>query len=354
MIYEKLNCRLCGGFLKKVFDLGETPIANSFPMLPDRYGERFPLRVMQCQECEHHQLSHVVDRDTLYGDYKYSTPKAFIPHLEKHADELRAKYTEAKTVLEIGCNNGQFLGVLKARGFEVWGADPASPNPDWRGFFGDEYARKMDRKFDLIVANNVFAHIDNLHDVFVGIRRVIADAAVLVFEVQYLPAMLDNGTFDMIYHEHHSYHSLAPLPRFLQMYGWYLTDYQMIPTHGGSIRVTCTRLGPHKDVPHETIDWTTFAEKIAARKLNLEAKLSGNVAMFGATAKACTLLNYFGIADKIAYCIDETPQKQNRYIPGTDIKINEELGDPDMIFLSAWNYEQEIRARFPGIPIVTP
>jgi SAM-dependent methyltransferase len=167
-MHERLNCRLCGGTLNQVFSLTPTPIANSFPDKPDSDAERYPLDLMQCPECQHVQLKHVFDAETLYGDYKYSTPDAFVPHLERHAKQLKAKYPNADKVLEIGSNNGQFLNILRKHFRAVVGVDPASDDHRFCHAFSHEFAKELARewKFDLIVANNVFAHIDDLQDVY--------------------------------------------------------------------------------------------------------------------------------------------------------------------------------------------
>ena len=363
MIYERLNCRFCGGSLFMTMELAPTPLANDFPLKPDADAERFPLQVMQCPECKHVQLKQVADANVLFSDYKYSTPRAFLPHLESLALKLKERYPNADKVLEIGSNNNLFVDVLRKHFRAVVGVDPASPDDRFQRLFTSEFARELgwEWQFHLIVANNVFAHIDDLHDVFAGIEMVLAPEGSLVFEVQYLPAMMESGTFDMIYHEHHDYHTLRPLMKLFQLHQMHMTGFEFIPTHGGSIRVTVNRWGVGKaisppELPLEHLDWEGFARRIEDAKQRTVEALRGfkTVAAFGATAKACTLIHQFGIADRIGYCFDETPQKQKRYIPGTNIRITNSMGSPDALLLTAWNYESVARARFPNLHIINP
>lgn len=359
MTYERLNCRLCGGPLFMVLELAPTPLANSFPDKPDSAAERIPLQLMECPECHHVQMKHVADAEVLFSDYKYSTPEAFRPHLEIHARKLMALNTRAARVLEIGSNNNLFVDVLRREGFErVVGVDPASPDERFQRLFTSFFAKEMKEEgwqFDLILANNVFAHIDNLGDVFEGINVLLAPEGSLIFEVQYLPSMMESGTFDMIYHEHHDYHTLNPLVGFLSRHGLVMTDYEFFPVHGGSVRVTAKRTGKAVRPPREHLDWTGFRLKIEEVGRQTRARIGKrNVVAFGATAKACTLIHQLGIADRIAYCFDETPQKQGRFIPGTDIPIVNEMGNAKTLFLTAWNYEEVIRKRFPEMQIITP
>lgn len=347
-----------------VLELTPTPLANSFPETPYT-GEKIPLQVMECPECHHVQLKHVADAEVLFSDYKYSTPEAFRPHLEECARKLKVKYPDADKVLEIGSNNGMFVDILRGHFRAVIGVDPASPDPRYQRLFTPTLAQELKDEgweFDLIVANNVFAHIDNLHEVFDGIEQILSEQGAVVFEVQYLPAMLAAGTFDMIYHEHHDYHTLRPFNTFLRLHKMEVTDFEMIPTHGGSVRVTARRWGTgyrlsSPQYPQEFLDWPNFAAKIEAAKqrtLRELAKVGGKIVAFGATAKACTLIHHFGIADRIAYCYDETPQKKGRYIPGTDIEITDRMGNPEALLLTAWNYEDVARKRWPHLHIINP
>lgn len=348
MIWEKLECRLCNGRLHHVFSLSPSPIANSFPEKPDCKAERFPMELMQC-ECGHVQQRYVIAG--LFQDYKYQTPQTVATYLQPVVEKLKAEYPGAK-VLEIGCNNGVFLDLLNAAGFDAVGVDPATTHPKAiRAYFSEASAGRFD-PVDLIVANNVLAHIDRLQDVFCGIKRLLKPDGALVFEVQYLVDLVKSGAFDMFYHEHLDYHTLKPLQSFLRSFGLVMTEWEHIPNHGGSIRVTAKRRGTECAIPDEPLDWDGLRAKINAARDRLKSQ--GQMVAFGAAAKACTLINELGIADQILYCVDDTPQKQWRYIPGTDIQIRPVscLKD-EKVLLTAWNFFAEIRRRI-GNELVHP
>lgn len=361
MIYERNDCRLCGGALKTRLSLKPTPVANSFPEVAYS-GELHPLDLKECVSCQHVQIGHVVSDSELYGvTYKYETPFAQFPSLLEQAVELRRKCPDVKTVLEIGANNGLNVSALRKAGFAARGIDPSfcSEFVDKATFSGD--VNIADGSIDLIVANNVLAHVDDLRDVFSGIDRVLSPHGALVFEVQYFLDMAENGLFDMIYHEHRDYHMLTPLVGFMAKYGISIKEVERIPAHGGSIRVHCGR-GEGIPIAEKTIDWHGFSNRIAMAKESCLARIdaaSSQVIAFGATAKACTLIHQFGIQERIAYCVDCTPQKQGRYIAGTAIKVQEEAvlersKSAKTLLLTAWNYESIIRAKYPDMDFIVP
>lgn len=367
MIYERTTCRLCNGSVRTVLSLTPTPIANSFPDKPDVEATRYRLDLSQCIECDHVQTRDVVSDDVLYGSaYKYRTPPQLKDSFLKIAQAHRQNYPDAKVVLEIGANNGLFMYALNEAGFPTCvGIDPACADPFvWKMPFDDSAAEVFLRrcgKADLIFANNVFAHVDDLNAMFAAVDKVLSDDGALIFEVQSLGDMVSSGAFDMIYHEHRDYHTLGPLPKFLKKHGLVITWTETIPAHGGSLRVTCKRPGIGLEVWDYKIDWRRFAKKIELEKSLVRSALeevSGRIVAFGAAAKATTLIHHFGIADQISYCVDDTVEKQGRYIPGTSIQISPasrmEQEPPAVLFLTAWNYESIIRKRFPQYPIIAP
>lgn len=355
MSHDRQFCRLCSARVQPAFALTPTPIANNYSEKPDADAKRYPLELMQCSRCHHVQQRYVLKR--LFADYAYKTPATVAAHLKPVAKMLRERYPDAKHVLEIGSNNGLFLDCLHEEGFKAIGIDPANSHPmGITAFFHSGEARNFRIKFDLIVANNVLAHIDDLRDVFRGIEWLLADDGALVFEVQYLPALVEAGAFDMIYHEHMSYHSVAPLAPFLSRMGLVMTRVDYIPTHGGSIRVTAQRKGLQEWFSEKPIDWPAFTDRVNDVTKRLRAKLEGRqVVLLGAAAKVTTLLHHAGIVDRILYACDDTPQKIGRYIPGTNIQIRptEELGEHAAL-LGAWNYESVWRAKFPNNEMINP
>lgn len=359
MTYERNDCRMCHGALKLQMALTPTPIANSFPREPFS-GEFIPLELMQCVDCSHVQLRHVPSDEAVYVDYKYATPDAAMPYLERYAKSLRRQYPKARRTLEIGCNNGLFLDALKKSGFEPLGIDPATTHKNAIPVcFTAKLAERL-CKFDLIVANNVFAHIDDLDSVFDGISACLSDNGALVIEAQYMPSLMVGGMFDMVYHEHRDYHTVGPWATLLKRYGLYPMHVEFTDVHGGAMRLHCGRHEIAALSPDEPLDWSGFEHRIERGRERALAHLenAGKIALFGAPAKATTLLHHYGITDRFAYCVDNTPAKQGRYIPGTGIKILPEsaLKDdpPDLLFLAAWNYYDVIHARYPQYRIANP
>ena len=360
MLRERLTCRLCGDRVAPVFALTPTPIANAFPAKPDAGAERYRLELVQCCSCAHVQVRDVVPDAVLYADYRYETPAALAPDLAARARALRRDYPQARRVLEIGSNNGLFLGALREAGFDTFGVDPAAAESEnvIRAPFTGYLAAQLGA-FDLVLANNVLAHIDDLDDVFRGIERVLAWNGALIFEAQYFPALVEAGAFDMIYHEHRDYHTVAPLKAFLRRYGLRMKRADMLPAHGGSVRITADRGDLELWGPAEKpVDWAAFTDRVNAAKASLVEQLGAErVVAFGATAKACTLIHHFGIADRIEYCVDSTPAKQGRYIAGTDIQIEgmEALpADGSRILLTAWNHAEIIKRKYPQFDYIEP
>jgi len=356
-----MNCRLCGGETSPKLALSPTPIANDFKDSPDLGAKTYPLELHQCLECEHVQLGHVIPGEVLYTNYKYETPKAMLPHLEKSAKDLKEKYPKAESVLEIGSNNGLNAEVLRKYFKSVSEVDPGGSSqycvkrPFTRSL-SDSY-----RGVDLIVANHVFAHIDDLNDVFEGVTSCLSEDGALVFEVQYFPRMVELGAFDMIYHEHRDYHTLKPLQVFARKHGLVLTHWEYVPIQGGSIRVTMRRRGREIEIPKEPLDWGFFTSLINENVEKVKRELSEHhrIIAFGAAAKACTLIHQCGIKDLIEYCVDDTPSKRGKYIPGTKIKILPvetlyQSKSDKTLFLTAWNYEEAIKSNHPDFKYVVP
>ena len=312
MIRERKTCRLCHAKVHPVFALAPTPIANNYSCFPDAGAQRYPLELSQCESCSHIQLRHVLTG--LFEDYKYQTPQTVERHLKPSAKKLREQFPRAETVLEIGSNNGVYLRCLREQGFDPVGVDPAATGPgNYVGYFSSdwalEYLDNEERSLDLIVANNVLAHIDDLRDVFEGIEILLKPGGALVFEVQYFNALAEARAFDMIYHEHLDYHTVEPLKRFLLTRGFVMTDCERIHTHGGSIRVTARRRGTQVKFNESPIDWKWFTEGVNETAARVKETLRDRkVVALGAAAKATTLIHQCGIADNILFAADDTAQ----------------------------------------------
>ena len=359
------RCRMCLRHTDKVLELSPTPIANNYAARPDEAALRWPLDLQQCRKCKHIQIGYTVPGKFLFKGYAYRTPEAMLEPMRADAQALSLRYT-GRRVLEIGSNNGLNLQALRGAGFTALGIDPACGDDGIPEFFSSKLAAQIARSnsFDLIVSRNTFAHVDDLRDLFTGIMLLLGEGGAVVFDVQYAPAMAARGAFDMIYHEHKDYHTLAPWARFLRGYGLRITDYEMLAWHGGSVRIHAQRRGMMVSLPDETINWGRFKAKIDAEGKRLRAACeaaagANQVIAFGATAKACTLIHHYRLAPFIGYAVDSTPEKQGKYIPGTAIKILA----PDAVMssksaktllLTAWNFEAEASAQFPDYPLIVP
>jgi SAM-dependent methyltransferase len=376
----RTKCGLCGtGDLNQFLDLGKTPLADRFPATRDEVEEFWPLRVAMCERCKLVQLMDIVPDDVLYGsDYAYYTGAASShnPYWDQYATSLKARFPGGGKLLEIACNDGSLLTRLFDHGFDVVGIDPATGPlsqihdsiPTHDASFGLNAAEKLVDlygQFDIVVANNVIAHVSDLEDFVKGISRVTHRDSVIVIEVQYLGDLLTGNQFDHFYHEHRSFFSLRTLERKFTGLGFTIFDVQRTPAQGGSIRVFLSK-GSNKypiqsrvadmKVSEKWLDeWFTM-ESMEGRVQHIVTSLydmvyeeitAGKlVAAYGATAKSCTLLNQIsGMADLIDWVQDTTPWKQGRFTPGTKIQVlapKDEPVRPDVYLLTAWNYAPAI------------
>lgn len=373
------ECRMCMGDVESVLELSPTPVANAFSDGPDDFALMYPLNLCQCVNCGHVQIGFNIEGSHLFSDYKYQTPEAERQRLAECAKNLAIKYPKAlkgKTVsgsktrevpkvLEIGSNNGIYLSELQKAGFWAVGVDPSphAPKTGMPKWFTSRTAKQIAYsmgKMQLILANNVFSHVDDLRNVLLGVKYLLAEDGRLIFEVQYLPAMIRGGMFDMIYHEHKDYHTLKPWVMFLGKFGMCIKEVEYLTTHGGSIRVTAGFGSDGIKVSDPSINWEDIAIRIEAGKSRFMEELNGykNVAAFGATAKATTLIHHYGIADRISYMVDETPSKIGRFMPGTNIQIHgfDKLQEsrPEAVVITAWNYADVIKPRLHGFKTIVP
>lgn len=400
------DCRLCNSeMLRGVLALEPTPLANEFLKPGDVQEELFPLHLVECLACGHVQLPVVVDPERLFRNYVYvsGTSPAFVDHFRRYADEVWQAHNlkEGDLVVEIGSNDGTLLQFFKDKGARVLGVDPAAEiaaQASARGiqtlpfFFRETLAESILTNYGeakLVVANNVFAHADDLSAIVRGVRKLLGRGGAFIFEVQYLGDLLDGGLFDMVYHEHLSYHSLWPLVKFFDRQEMTLQKVQRVPTHGGSIRCTVVP-GIHPpdqsmlDVLYPERERSTLASferlqaQIETRGLQLREYLrrvrlgsaTRQVAGYGAPAKATTLMRQFRIGGMIDYVIDDSPWKQGLCMPGTSIPVRAfqhfripqsqmekheharggevaqyVLSWPDVLVIFAWNFAEPILAK---------
>lgn len=359
------TCRLCDAKLpdERVLDLGETPLANALLSKTDlgflalsHPSKEFtaPLYLKQCSACGHCQLPVVVDPKLLFpADYPYqsATGASMREHLTLMArdlDEMDIGSDERVTslVAEIGSNDGYLLGEFARRGYRVVGIDPArflAADATTRGhltvptFFNPQIAsavRNACGPAQLIVANNVFAHADDLHEIVEGVKVLLAPEGRFVFEVGYLPDVLRTNNFGTVYHEHLSYHSLEPLTGFFAKHGMTLYDAHRVDTQGGSIRCFVARVDRERPkrffdlAAAESLDLSGWQSRVTAaastfgQRIHFLRNKGATIAGYGCSAKATTLLHVADIGrEQISFICDDAPTKQGKFSPGKHIPI---------------------------------
>lgn len=384
------RCRLCDSKrLELVLPIAASPIADAY-VPRERLDERqdtYPLDLYLCADCGHVQNIDVVDPEILFRDYIYVTSSSLglVEHYRRYADEVVAQFDvkPGALALEIGSNDGSLLGFFKAKGLKVLGVDPArriAGEATARGvptlpeFFGSRLAETLRKEHGpaaIIAANNVFAHADNLADIVRGIRTMLADDGVFIFEVSYLPDIVDRFLFDTVYHEHVSYHSIVPLAKFFERLGMQLFDVQRISSKGGSIRGFAQRLpegrqavtprvreliaeenrrGFDKPAVYRSYGAAIEARKAAVAKLVDEARARGKtVAGYGASTTVTTLMWHFDLTQKLEFLVDDNPLKHGLFAPKCHLPVlpSDEVYSrrPDYVVILAWNFAEPIMKR---------
>jgi SAM-dependent methyltransferase len=377
------RCRFCGAPLAHLFaDLGMSPLANSILSEEDLARDEafYPLRALVCSECMLVQLAEFKSPDAIFSDYAYfsSYSTTWLDHARRYADYAveRLGLSSGSFVVEIGSNDGYLLQFFAERGIPVLGIEPAANIaaaanekgiPTEICFFGRDAAAGLAgrREADLVVANNVLAHVPDLNDFVAGLPLMLAPGGMATLEFPHLLRLIEEEQFDTIYHEHFSYFSLLTVERVLAAHGLKLVDVEELPTHGGSLRIFVSTSGAITEEVHELRErelsaglgdlstYTSFDERARRAKraivsFFIEAKEADQTIVgYGAPAKGNTLLNYCGIGrDFIDYTVDRNPHKQGFFLPGTRIPIKspDEIGrtKPDLVFILPWNLREEI------------
>lgn len=386
LIKKRLTCRACcQSQIKRVFNLGPTPLANAFLSAKQLDKEElfYPLDVYFCQNCSMVQLGHVVDPRVLFSNYVYvsSTSPTFMKHFEDFAQVVYKRFllNKSSLIIDIGSNDGILLKPYKKLECRVLGIEPAkkiAACANKQGiktiaqFFSRDLARNLSKKnkADIITATNVFAHIDDLDEVVYGIKALLKEDGVFIFEVAYLLDFMKKRYFDQVYHEHVCYWSIKPLVVFFKRLGMEIFDVEKVEVQGGSIRVYVQRVkGKYpisKKVKHfidlETQDkldkletYLEYNKKILDNKTKLIALLTDlkhkgkKIAAYGAPAKGNTLLNYFGIgSDYLEYVVDDSTWKQGLFTPGKRIPVVKPATiyqkKVDYLLILAWNFAESI------------
>jgi len=386
-----MKCRFCGRSANRIFvDLGMSPLCETY-LTTEQLNQMepfYPLRAHICSSCLLVQLGEYVTPDHIFSEYAYfsSFSSSWVEHARLYAEGMRQRLglTDASFVMEIASNDGYLLQHFVNAGIPVLGIEPAANIaevarkkrvPTRCAFFGTDTARQLvadGYQPDLLVGNNVLAHVPDLNDFVAGMKIVLKHGGVITMEFPHLMRLMDGNQFDTIYHEHFSYFSLLTAEKVFAAHGLTVFDVDEIPTHGGSLRVYVrhtddearevgSALGALKArEEHAGLGrietYTAFGEQVKETKRKLlafliDAKRQGkSVVGYGAPGKGNTLLNYCGIrSDFVDYTVDRNPYKHDKFLPGSHIPIfaPERIREtrPDYILILPWNLKDEIIAQ---------
>ena len=384
------RCRMCEGpRLELALPIKASPIADAY-VPAARLGQVqpiYPLDLYLCLDCGHVQNLDIVDPETLFRDYLFLTSASggLVEHFREYAAEVISRFgiRPGSLVVEIGSNDGSLLRFFKDRGMNVLGIDPAREIarqatqggvPTLPEFFGSAVASSIRGEHgpaSVIAANNVFAHADDLADIVNGVRDLLADDGIFVFEVSYLVDIIDKFLFDTVYHEHVSYHSVSPLARFFERLGMQLFDVQRIASKGGSIRGFAQRRAGGKRTQTAAVrdmialeqqrglgslePYRAYERRIGERKkalldfLEKDSVRGALIAGYGASTTTTTLTWHFELTRKLAFLADDNPHKHGLFSPGVHVPVvpSEELyvRRPDYVIVLAWIYAEPIIKR---------
>jgi SAM-dependent methyltransferase len=383
-----MKCRHCNNNLTHIFcDLQTCPPSNAMVKMdnvnfPETY---FPLKVFVCEKCWLVQVDEIEKVENIFNnEYTYfsSYSSSWLAHAKNYADEMteRFGYNQDSLVIEIASNDGYLLQYFKEKKIPVLGVEPTANTASLAkekgiesivDFFGSQLAsEKLLGKADLILGNNVLAHVPDINDFVKGVKLALKPNGVNTFEFPHVCKLVQYNQFDTIYHEHFSYLSFTALKTVFEKQGLEFFDVQELPTHGGSLRIftkhkddtskevlhsVANMLKMEKDLGVNTLKYYQgFQEKVDKIKCDfiqflIQCKKEGKkVVGYGAAAKGNTLLNYCGIkgTDFIEYVMDASPYKQNRLIPGSRIPVfhPDKVKDskPDFVIIFPWNLSDEI------------
>jgi SAM-dependent methyltransferase len=383
------NCRFCSTSLTHTFcDLGMSPLSNSYITAENLQATEptYPLHAYVCGECFLVQLDEFASPQELFSDYAYfsSYSDSWLEHCRRYTQLMLSRFRldASSLVVEIASNDGYLLQYFVEAGIPVLGIEPAANVaavatdkgiPTITKFFGVETAKALvdaGQQADLLVGNNVLAHVPDINDFAAGLAVALKTDGVITMEFPHLLQLMQNTQFDTIYHEHFSYLSLLSVEKIFARHGLQVFDLDELPTQGGSLRIYARRTAsePVRDSINsmrateaeaglnDLNTYTGFADQVQEAKRRLLefltiAKRDGKrVAAYGAPAKGNTLLNYCGVRrDLVEFTVDRSPAKQDRFLPGTHIPVYapEKVAEakPDYLLILPWNIKDEIMAK---------
>ncbi len=386
-----MKCRYCQTPLDDVFlDLGSAPPSNAFLKPEDLNAPEtyFPLRVYTCANCHLVQLDEIQKHNLLFSsDYVYfsSYSRTWLDHTQRYVAHVvdRLKLGANSLVVEVASNDGYLLQYVKARGIPCVGIEPTHGTAEAarrigiesiENFFGEAFAREFRRtrrSADLVIANNVLAHVPDINDFVAGLAAILTSEGVVTIEFPHLMKLVEQRQFDTIYHEHFSYFSFHTAQQIFASHHLRIWDVEELPTHGGSLRLwACLDGASHETTPavvalldreraagmlqmdyyHGFQRWVDDIKNAFLSFLIDCRRDDKQVAGYGAAAKGNTLINYAGVRpDLIRYVVDVSPHKQGRYLPGSRIPVVDEShirkSRPDFVVILPWNLRAEITAQ---------
>lgn len=386
-----MNCRHCYRTLEHVFlDLGFAPLSNAY--LTDvelKTSENYyPLKLFVCDNCWLVQTEDFTRPNELFNsDYAYfsSVSQSWLEHASRYVEQMcdRFELSTQSYVIEVASNDGYLLKNFVAAGIPCLGIEPSSRIADvaealgipvLRGFFGNslgEHLVNENKQADLVIGNNVYAHVPDINDFTLGLKKVLKPNGVITLEFPHLLCLIKENQFDTVYHEHFSYLSLYTVNRIFEEMGLRVWDVERLPTHGGSLRIygchaddqRATTISVHdfmaEEKQHDLRQLSTFQTFQASADgvkndlllyLIEQKRLGKTVVGYGAAAKGNTLLNYAGIKhDLLPYICDAAPSKQGKYMPGSHIPILSPSilreRKPDIVLILPWNIADEVIAQ---------
>jgi hypothetical protein len=384
-----MKCRHCQTKLKiSLIDLATSPPSNAYLTKEKLHAleKYFPLRVLVCGECWLAQTEDYAGADELFSsDYAYfsSFSTTWLKHAEKYVSDMVARFelNRSSHIVEVAANDGYLLQFAKARGIPCLGIEPTASTANsarakgieiLEEFFGVKLGQQLvtqNKQADLMIANNVLAHVPDINDFVGGFAVALKPAGVATFEFPHLLRLVAENQFDTIYHEHYSYLSLTTVKRIFECNGLNIFDVEELPTHGGSLRIYAQRTDTNTYVTSSSLDklldremaagitsidfYADFQDRANRVKNDflaflIEVKRAGKtVAGYGAAAKGNTLMNYAGVhPDLISYVVDRNPAKQGKYLPGCRLPIFPEdrlkQTRPDYVVILPWNLQTEV------------